>query len=215
MRVIKRNFLIGSVTFLLIYLSFLSRSEWVPMHAWNRAYADVSFFLLVLTLMIGPLSKFSKYFYRFRSWRRELGIWCAITATLHVYVLFEGWFQWELIRLIIGVNQDSGRLTFDPGFTISNLLGLISLVYVLLLALISNKAAVKFLGKPAWDYLQQKSNTLYVLVVTHTTFFLFIFRLESKNWVEIPFIVIVSVLFILQLSSFIKTVYKNKRYNDN
>jgi len=211
MGVIKRNFLIGSVTVLLIYLSFLSRSEWVPMHAWNRAFADVSFFLLVLTLIIGPLSKLSKYFYRFKSWRRELGIWCAITATLHVYVLFEDWFQWELIRLIIGVNQDSGKLTFDPGFTLANLLGFISLVYILLLALISNKKAVRFLGKQAWDYLQQKSNILYILVVTHTIFFLFIFRLGSNNWIEIPFIVIVTLLFILQWSAFIKTVYKNKR----
>lgn len=170
---IKRNFLIGTITLGLVYLSFLNRSEWVAMHAWNRAFADVSFLLLFLTLLIGPLSKINHYFHRYIPWRRELGIWCTVTALFHVYVLFDGWFQWELIRLIIGVNQDSGRLTFDPGFTLANLLGLISLVYLLLLTFISNKKAIRILGKQAWDYLQQKSGTLYILTVTHIAFFLF------------------------------------------
>ena len=170
------------------------------------------FLLLVLTLIIGPLSKIHRHFYRYLSWRRELGIWCAATAILHVYVLFNGWFQWEPIRLIIGVNQDSGRLTFDPGFTLANLLGFIGLSYVLLLALISNKHALNFFGKAAWEYLQQKSHILYVLVITHTTFFLFLFRIESENWLEVPFIVTVCLIFIIQWLAFFKTVFKDKRY---
>ncbi len=211
MLMIFRNLLMGLVVFFLVYLSFLSRSEWVHMHAWNRAFADVSFLLLVLTLIIGPLCKIHRHFHRFISWRRELGIWCAITAILHVYVLFNGWFQWEPIRLIIGVNQDSGRLTFDPGFTLANLLGFIGLSYVLLLALISNKHALNFLGKAAWEYLQQKSHILYVLVITHTTFFLFLFRIESENWLEVPFSVTVCLIFIIQWLAFFKTVFKDKR----
>lgn len=43
MLMIFRNLLMGLVVFFLVYLSFLSRSEWVPMHAWNRAFADVFF----------------------------------------------------------------------------------------------------------------------------------------------------------------------------
>lgn len=214
MTMIKRNFLIGTITLGLVYLSFLSRPEWVPMHAWNRAFADVSLLLLFVTLLIGPLGKLQKHFNRFISWRRELGVWCAVTALLHVYVLFDGWFQWELIRMIIGVNQDSGRLTFDPGFTLANLLGLISLVYLLLLALISNKKAIKILGKQAWDYLQQKSSILYILVVTHTAFFLFFFRLGSVNWIEVPFLVMITLLFLLQWTVFFLSMFKKTRRSD-
>ncbi|WP_254624373.1 hypothetical protein [Cytobacillus firmus] len=206
-----RHLIIGSVTILLVYIFLTSRSEWSDMHSWNRAFADVSLIFLFITIMIGPLSRLCNLFVRFLSWRRELGIWCSILALLHIYVLFQGWFYWEPIRLIIGVNQETGQLTFDPGFTLANLLGSIGLLYLFLLALISNKKAIELLSKRGWDYLQQKSGTLYILVVLHTAFFLFFFRLGSYNWVQKPFLGLLTVVFVIQWIAFFKTVFKSKK----
>ena len=211
MVVFKRHLIVGTLTIFSIYLFLLSRTEWTPMHSWNRAYGDVSFILLVMTVVIGPLSRIHKLFYRFLSWRRELGIWCAITALLHVYVLSEGWFYWELIRLVIGVNQETGQLAFDPGFTLANLIGLVGLSYLFLLAILSNNKAVKVLGKRGWDFIQKKSGTIYLLIMLHTTFFLFFFRLGQYNWIQKPFLVIIAAVFILHVSVFILTVFKNRR----
>lgn len=206
-----RHLVIGSAAIFLVYIFLVSRSEWSAMHAWNRAFANVSLLFLVITIMIGPLSRFHNLFARFLSWRRELGIWCSIMALLHVYVLFQGWFYWEPIRLIIGVNQETGQLSFDPGFTLANLVGTVGLAYLLLLALISNNKAIEVIGKRGWDYLQQKSGTLYILVVLHTAFFLFFFRLGNFNWMQKPFLITITVVFTLQWIVFIQTVLKSKK----
>jgi methionine sulfoxide reductase heme-binding subunit len=206
----KRHVLVGICSLLLFYLFLESRPEWNQMHSWNRAFADASFVLLVITILIGPLSRL-KFFARFLPWRRELGIWCAIMALLHVYILFKDWFYWEPVRLVIGVSQETGRLTFDPGFALANLIGAVAILYLLMLALISNNAAVKLLGKKSWDYLQQKSGIPYLLVTVHTAFFLFIFRLESDNWMKVPFLVTISTVFVVQWSVFGMIVIKNRK----
>jgi methionine sulfoxide reductase heme-binding subunit len=210
MNLFMRHIVVGLTSSILVYLFLSSRSEWSSMHAWNRAYADVSLLLLFTTIMIGPLSRLNNLFIRFLSWRRELGIWCSIMALLHVYVLLQGWFYWEPIRLIIGVNQETGQLSFDPGFTLANLVGAVGLAYLILLALISNNYAIKVLGRRSWYYLQKKSGTLYILVVLHTAFFLVFFRLGSYNWVQKPFLVTVTVIFMLQWAVFIRSVYQSK-----
>lgn len=210
MGILTRHLVIGLTSIILVYLFLVSRSEWSPMHAWNRAYADVALVFLILTIIIGPLSRVTNLFVRFLSWRRELGIWCFIMAVLHVYILFEGWFYWEPIRLIIGVIQETGQLSFDPGFTLANILGTVGLAYLLLLALISNNKAIEVLGKKSWNYLQKKSGTLYILIILHTAFFLFFFRLGSYNPVQKPFLVTVTVVLVLHWIVFLQTVLKSK-----
>lgn len=210
MKTLKKNLVVGLFSIIAVYLFFLSRSGWDPMHAWNRAFADVSLLLLLLTLVIGPLGKINRFFISYRPWRRELGIWSALTAIIHVYILFDGWFQWEPIRTIAGFDPGTGQLFFDSGFTLANLLGLIGLVYVFLLALISNNKSVKLLGKPAWDYVQQKSSILYILVVAHTAYFLFFYRIGNANWFQKPFLVFVIILFLLQWGVFFLTVLRNR-----
>ncbi|UQX57156.1 hypothetical protein M5V91_28865 (plasmid) [Cytobacillus pseudoceanisediminis] len=130
-------------------------------------------------------------------------------AVLHVYILFEGWFYWEPIRLIIGVIQETGQLSFDPGFTLANILGTVGLAYLLLLALISNNKAIEVLGKKL-ELPPEKSGTLYILIILHTAFFLFFFRLGSYNPVQKPFLVTVTVVLVLHWIVFLQTVLKSK-----
>ncbi|MBS8264144.1 hypothetical protein DYI25_06815 [Mesobacillus boroniphilus] len=198
------------MAFSLSYIFLYTRSDWNSMHSWNRAFADVALFFLIITMILGPLGKIHPVFQRFLSWRRELGIWCTIMVLLHLYILFKGWFYWEPIRLIIGVNQVTGQLDFDPGFTLANLIGFVSLIYLLLLSLISNNRSVKILGDKGWEHLQRQSGTLFMLVILHTTFFLFFFRFAQYNWLQKPFLVIIAAIFILKWAAFIITVKRNR-----
>lgn len=210
MNLLKRHLIVGAVSLLFVYLFYLTRSEWHYMHAWNRAFADASLILLVITLVLGPASRIFGQMKKHLSWRRELGIWSAITAAVHVYILFDGWFEWQFVRMIAGIGPD-GQLFFDSGFTLGNLLGIIALVYVLLLSLISNRTSIGLLSKSGWDYLQQKSSTLYVLAVVHTLFFLFFYRPENPNWLQKPFLITIIFLFALQWTVFFITVRNNKK----
>lgn len=209
MKNVERQLVMGIASILLVHVFFLSRAEWDPMHAWNRAFADVSLTLLVVTIMIGPFGRMFPRMNRFLPWRRELGIWSAIAAFMHVYIIFDGWFQRDVVRSIAGAGP-SGQLFFDPGFTLANLIGLIALVYLFLLALISNKKAITFLGKPAWSHLQQKSNVIYMLIVIHTAFFLFFYRPENPNILQKPFLIVIVSVFIIQWTVFFLTVRKNR-----
>ena len=57
-----------------------SRMDWDPtMRLW-RAVGDVSLVLMLHALVVGPLAKIWPATTVFRTWRRETGIWAAITA---------------------------------------------------------------------------------------------------------------------------------------
>jgi DMSO/TMAO reductase YedYZ heme-binding membrane subunit len=105
------------------------------------------------------------------AWRRKLGIWAAVTALAHIYIVMDGWVMWDLIMLFKVPFYD--QLVLHPGFALGNLIGIVALGYLILLALISNQKSVRYLGSSAWNYLQQRSLILYVLVVLHTVYFIF------------------------------------------
>jgi sulfoxide reductase heme-binding subunit YedZ len=114
LKMIVRHLFIAALSLILTYLFFLSRSEWHPMHDWNRAFADSSLTLLVITLMIGPLSRIIKPVMKVSAWRRELGIWAAVTALVHIYIVMDGWVMWDLIMLFKVPFYD--QLVLHPGF---------------------------------------------------------------------------------------------------
>jgi sulfoxide reductase heme-binding subunit YedZ len=70
-----------------------SRSQWAPMHAWNRAFGDMSFLLLAITMALGPLARLWTPVGRLQSWRRETGIWTVVLALAHTYIVLDGWVR--------------------------------------------------------------------------------------------------------------------------
>jgi sulfoxide reductase heme-binding subunit YedZ len=206
---IVRHLFVAALSLMLTYLFFLSRSEWHPMHAWNRAFADSSLTLLFITLVIGPLSRIIKPVMKVVTWRRELGIWTAVTALVHIYIVMDGWVMWDLIMLFKVPFYD--QLVIHPGFALGNLIGIVALVYLVLLALISNQKSVRYLGSSAWNYLQQKSLILYVLVVLHTVYFIFFHMPDRTNWLQQPLLIAVTILFVFHWLIFFITARKNKK----
>lgn len=206
MRGFVRHILVAIFSLIMTYVFFISRSEWHPMHAWNRAFADTSLLLLVITMAVGPLSRLLKSVNKLLSWRRQLGIWVAITALAHIYIVMDGWVMWDFILLFKVPFYN--ELVIHPGFALGNLIGIVALGYLIMLAVLSNQKSVSVLGGASWSYLQQRSFMLYVLVVLHTVYFIFFHMPDRSNWLQLPLIVTVSTLFILHWAVFILLVRK-------
>ena len=200
------------ITFILMSLFVASRSDMQPMHAWNRAFADVSLLFLALIILFGPLSRLSTSLNKLIPWRRTFGIWAAITAIAHVFIIFNGWIEWNFVRLFFIFTPVGGDWIIHPGFALANIIGIVGLVYFLLLLTTSNDKSKKILGAKAWSYVQSKATTLYLLVVLHTFYFIFLHFTDHINWIRIPFIIFVLIILLFQVVGFILTVKKeNKR----
>lgn len=198
-----------------------SRMDWDPeMRLW-RAVGDASLVLMLHALIVGPLAKAWPTAARLRAWRRETGIWCAVLALIHTLLVFDGWFRWDLMRMLgfDFIPQLSRLARIEPGFGLSNLVGLVGLAWLLILAATSFDRAVAKLGGPGWKWLHGGAYAAFYLVVLHTAYFLFMHYEISfhravppnANWFAIPFLVLSLSVPLLQAMAFVKTVRKHGR----
>lgn len=181
----------------LVGLFWSLRPDWVPeMRLW-KAVGDSSYVLLITALAIGPLGKLLPSTRRLGRWRRQLGIWFAITATIHAALILHGWARWSL-RSFLGyefVPQLGREARMEPGFGLANAIGVAALLLALLLAATSSDRALRRLGRSAWAWLHRLSQTVLVLALLHGGYFLFIHFTESfhkqvpdLDWFRFPFI---------------------------
>jgi len=190
-----------------------SRASWAEMHRWNRAFGDMSVLMVAATMAIGPLGRLWKVCQSAYLWRRELGIYSVILMIIHTVIILMGWVEWDFYRLFgyEYVPQMFSYVMALQGFGLANAIGIIALVYGIVLALASNDWSQKWLGGSAWKFLQQGSYVLWMLVVVHTAYFLYLHfqdyhrRIPDPNWAQIPFIVLVGLVTALQLAAFFKT----------
>ena len=207
---IKRHSIVGILGIVLAYVFFQSRGQWDPMHAWNRAFGDVSLLYLSIIMLLGALSKLIKV-NKLLIWRRELGIWTGVTGIVHVLIILEGWVEWQLFRFFFVFSGFTGDWVLHPGFALGNILGIVALVYALILMLTSNDFSLKWMGNKTWSYVQSKTHIFYVLVVLHTAYFLFLHNFSAPNWLRNPFLIVISVIWITHLMAFFVTMKKNKK----
>lgn len=205
-----RHAIVALIALALTYAFWSSRSEWAPMHAWNRALADVSLVLLAISMAIGPLARIWASVARLLPWRRETGIWTVVYGAAHTIVILDGWVEWDLVRLFgfLRHPQFDQYVMALHGFGLGNVLGLIALLYGAVLVATSNNASQRFFGGSAWKFLQQGSYTLWTLVVAHTGYFLYLNFLDfhrsipEPNWLQLPFAALVAAVAGLQGAAF-------------
>ena len=95
-----------------------------------------------------------------------------------------------------------------------------TIFYGLLLALTSNDFSQKFLGGSSWKFLQQSVNIFWVLVLLHTSYFLYFNFLDydkdlpKPSWLQIPFLIILILVMSFKILTYIKMVKKNKIKNN-
>ncbi len=192
------------------------------MRLW-RAIGDTSFILLLLLLLLGPMSRYSRALTKLLPWRRELGIWFAILAIAHTLLVLDGWVRWDWMRFFgyEFVPQLDRYARIEPGFGLSNLIGIIAALIALPLMVTSANWAVKRLGGSSWKWLHYGAYTVFYLVALHSLYFLFMHYTESfhrvvpenLNWFRYPFLLSTLALLVLQMGAFISTVRQRRTKN--
>lgn len=213
-----RNFWVVVLSAVSVLALAESRTEWSPMHLWNRAFGDASLLLVALAMAVGPLARLWSRARRFLPWRRELGVWGTLLAVVHTVIILDGWLQWNLIR-IFGYELHPGLgqyVMLQHGFGLANVVGIVALAYGAVLAASSNDLSQKLLGGSVWKFLQQGAYVLWALVLTHTAYFLYLHfqdfhqRVPDPNWLQWPFVGLVLLVAGLQVTAFWKT-WRTKR----
>lgn len=226
-RALMKHTVVGILSVVLAYGFWRSHMQWDPeMRLW-KAMGDASFALFTLALAVGPLSTLWAPARRLLPWRRAFGIWFALVALLHAYLVWDGWARWDLARLFgyedltaAGVPE---LVMTDPGFGLANLTGLVALFWALVLAATSSDWVMRLLGARGWKYVQQYAYVVFYLVGVHGAYFLFMhYELSLKsivfqkgipdpNWFRFWFVGAIVGIFLLQVASFVKTVAARRR----
>ena len=211
-----RHLLVGAIAVVIAVPFWYGRLDWDPEMRFWRSVGDSSFMLLFLTLAIGPLTKLWPAMGKFVPWRREVGIWFGLMAFLHAFLVWKGWARWDIWRFLgYEFVPELNRLArLEPGFGLSNIIGMVAIFLTLVLVATSSNWAVNLLGSSAWKWLQYGSYTVFYLVVIHTLYFLFLHYTESfhrqvppnPNWFRYPFLILSFTIPVLQATAFIKTV---------
>lgn len=182
------------------------RPEWSPMHRWNRAFGDASLVLVAMVMVIGPISRLWRRAVVLTPWRRELGVWAFIAGLIHAGFILFGWvdLEWERIFGLAFNPNTEQYVMFDKGFGLSNVIGILALIYGLVLSLMSNDLSQRWLGMSVWKFMQQGAYILWILILAHTAYFLYMHFLDfhrqtpEPNLIQWPFIILVLGVFGLQ-----------------
>ena len=203
----------------LVWVFWMSRPRWsADMRLW-KAVGDSAFVLLLLTLALGPLVRLARPLTSLLPWRRQLGIWFAIVASIHGLLILNGWARWSL-RRFLGyefVPQLGREARMEPGFGLANLIGVVALGLALVLAATSSDWALRKLGASAWRWLHHSALFVFYLSLLHAGYFLFLHYTASfhKNvppadWFRFPFVLLGATLVTLQIAAFTRTASRRR-----
>ncbi len=222
-----RHLLVGSLSFLLVYIVWSLNSQWsYDMRLW-KSFGGAAFFLLWFVLFIGPFAKLYKKANKILSFRREVGIWFVILALIHGYLILDGWIRWDLYSLIGFQYVDKLDLFVrsEPGFGLANLMGLLALFFAIVLFVTSSDKAVSFLGISSWKWLHSLAYVIFYLVLLHMVYYSFIHFNPSleriilqgglyeypKNPLRFYYLFLGLLVFLVQALAFVKVVYKQRK----
>jgi sulfoxide reductase heme-binding subunit YedZ len=205
----------------LVGVFFWLRSEWSPMHRWNRAFGDASLILVAMVMCIGPLTRLWRTSTTLLPWRRELGIWAFVAGLVHAGFILFGWVDLEWQRLFgLAFHPNLFKyVMIDKGFGLSNVIGIMALFYGLVLALTSNDLSQRWLGMSVWKFMQQGAYILWVLILAHTAYFLYLHFVDfhkatpDPNLIQWPFVWLVVFVFLLQQVASWKTWKLGRKRN--
>lgn len=199
---LRQHLIVGVFSLALAYIfnSFLGID-------WAVSFARVSFILLFLVLIIGPImrikepGKSSTPFMTPWKWRGELGIWFALTGLIHFIIVLSGSSIGELIK--IG----------GSGYALANLLGLVALFLALILAVTSFGKVIGFLGVESWKHLHTLTYVIFYLVAGHFMYFQFFstYGEVGPDWFGYMAVAMTLIVIILQAIAFILAVAKREK----
>ncbi len=225
--ILFRYSLIGSLSFLLIYIIWLLNSTWSPdMRLW-KAFGGATFILLWFTVLIGPVAKLWKPLNKLITWRRETGVWFTILGLIHAYLILDGWVRWSAWEFFgyKYIPDLEIYLRSEPGFGLANLMGLIAIIFALALFATSFDRAVSYLGISSWKLLHMLAYLIFYIISLHVIYFAFIHYSPSpervllgqptnypKNTLRFYYLIGILSVFFTQVLAFIKTVHQQRTF---
>ena len=206
MRCFSQHLVLAVVAYVL-YRFFYWTKEGLPAgHQINRSWADASMVFLFLTLLVGPLSRLWPRLNVLIPWRRDFGLWFAITAVIHIGLLAE-LRNWNVLRFFV---NDEGELLKAAAHA-SNWVGLVALGILLILAVTSNQFSEKLLGGSGWKFVQQNAYGLFFLSCLHT--FIFVYQVDGRQSAVFKWIFWIGILLVgmFQIWGFVRTIRAKHR----
>jgi len=203
----------------IFYAFWLTRAQWSPDMRFWKAAGDAGYVLLWTAIVIGPLATLWAPARKLIPWRRQLGIWFAIAASLHSLLILNGWARWSVSRFFgyEFIPQLGRDARWEPGFGLANLLGLTALFVGLMLAATSSDMAMKALGRPSWKFLHTGVYFVFYVGSLHALYFLFIHftvsfhkQVPEPDWFRFWFLGMVATVALLHAAAFVKTVSTSK-----
>lgn len=212
--VLVRSAVVGVLALVLVAVFWVSRPQWsTDMRLW-RAVGDAAVVLLALSLAVGPAGRLFPQLSALGRWRRQLGVWTALTALVHSVLVLWGWVAFDLGRLMgyEFIPQLGRTARLEPGFGLANLMGLVAMVWLLVLMATSSDRAVRRLGPAVWVWIQGFAHVVFYLVVLHAAYFLFMHYTLSfhrgvppdQNWFRVPLLVLAGGVLALQIAASVR-----------
>ncbi len=175
---------------------------------YGRAVGSIPFLLLFLVMIIGPIMRLwpsiaKKVPGNFPwNWRAELGIWFAIWSVAHTLLVFRA-RDWEVVEYITGMSP----WAFGA---------FVAVFMAIVLAAISFKGAINFLGADSWKWIQNYfTYVIFWLSSVHVVDRALLRPgFLSDDWLHRAYLIMIVLVFGLQMAAFLKTVFihrKNKK----
>lgn len=218
--VVGRHALVATLAVLLALGAWALYSTWSPdMRLW-KSFAVPSIGLLWFAIVIGPMARLWKPLLSLVPWRREAGIWFALTSSVHGYLVWDGWARWD-VAAFLGYQfaPEAGMyLRAEPGFGLANLLGMVAVMLGLVLAATSFDRAVAFFGIASWKWLHGLAYVTFYLVALHVIYFAFIHYSPSPmkmtvyepNPLRYYYLALLLTVASAQSAAFVTTVWRRR-----
>lgn len=194
---------------IIIFSSILTSLLWFLGIRLGRVIAAIPFIILFFVMIIGPIKilwpsigkNFSKTFPI--NWRAELGIWFAIWSVIHILFVFRA-RNWAVLDYILGMSP----WAFGA---------FVAVFMAIILAAISCKKAIAFLGIKSWKWLQNYGTyAIFWLTIVHV-----IDRAllrpgfpssDPLHWIYLIMSIIVPILQIAAFSKIVSKYRKTGKY---
>ncbi len=195
-------------------------STWSPeMRLW-KSFGVPSMGLLWFAVIVGPASRIWPVLTPVVRWRREAGIWFAVTSAVHGYLVWDGWARWDFAGLLGYQFSPEAQmyLRAEPGFGLANLLGLLALALGLVLAATSFDRAVAFFGIASWKWMHGLAYVIFYLVAMHVVYFAFIhyspsptrMTMYEPNPLRYYYLLLLLTAAATQAAAFVMTVWRRR-----
>ena len=170
----------------------------------GRVVGGIPFVILFLVMIIGPImtiwpSLTHKLPEKFPwNWRAELGIWFAVWSVAHVLLVFHR-RDWDVIGYLTGISP----WAFGA---------LVATVMAIVLAALSFRGAIEYLGTQSWKWLQNYfTYVIWWLMVVHVIDRALLRPgFPSSDWAHWMYLIMVVAVPILQLLGFMKIVSRHR-----